>query len=154
MKIFIGADHRGFEFKKKIKDFLGLLGHEVIDVGTHEEGKDCDYPQISHDVAVQVAKDASSRGILVCLTGLGHSIAANKIPGVYAALVYNIEAASLSRKHNNSNVLVLGARFTESSQMLEIVKTWLSTDFEGGRHLRRVQQIKKIEREFLTLRKL
>jgi len=82
------------------------------------------------------------------MSGIGHSIAANKVPGVYAALVYNQEAAALSRMHNDSNVLVLGSKFIDDAKMLDIVKTWLSTDFEGGRHLRRKEQIQNIEREF------
>ena len=149
MRIYVGADHRGFQLKKKVNEYLKAKGHEAVDVGTFVEGVDCDYPQISYDVATKVAKDANGRGILLCMTGIGHSIAANKIPGVYAALVYNKEAAALSRQHNNANVLVLGSKFIDEPTMLEIIEIWLKTKFEGGRHLRRVEQIKKIEREFL-----
>ena len=109
----------------------------------------CDYPKISYDVATRVANSKSARGILICMTGLGHSIAANKVPGAYAALCYNKEAAALSRQHNNANVLVLGAKFVGESEMLEIIKVWLNAKFEGGRHLRRVKQIKEIEKKFL-----
>jgi len=148
MKIFIGADHRGFQLKKKINDALKAQGHEAVDMGTHIEGVDCDYPEISYKVGVEVVKNPGSRGILLCMTGIGHSIAANKIPGVYAALVYNKEAAALSRQHNDSNVLILGSKFVDEANMLEIIKIWLSTGFEGGRHLRRKEQIQNIEKEF------
>ena len=146
MKIFVGSDHRGFQLKKKIDDALKNLGHEVVDMGTHTDEIACDYPQIAYKVAVQVVRNPGSRGILLCMTGIGHSIAANKVPGVYAALVYNREAAALSRAHNDSNVLVLGAKFVDEANMLEIIKIWLSAEFEGGRHLRRKEQIQKIER--------
>jgi len=148
MKIFIGADHRGFQLKKKVDDTLKSLGHEVIDMGTHTESVSCDYPEIAYKVATEVIRNPGSRGILLCMTGIGHSIAANKVPGVYAALVYNREAAALSRQHNDSNVLVLGSKFVDTPEMLEIIKIWLSTEFEGGRHLRRKEQIQNIEREF------
>ena len=148
MKIFIGADHRGFQLKKKIGEALKALGHEVKDMGTHDESIACDYPQIALQVAREVVRHPGSRGILLCMTGIGHSIAANKVPGVYAALVYNKEAALLSRQHNDSNVLVLGSKFVDEANMMEIVKVWLSTEFEGGRHLRRKEQIQNIEREF------
>jgi len=149
MKIFIGADHRGFQLKKKVDDTLKSLGHEVIDMGTHTESVSCDYPEIAYKVATEVIRNPGSRGILLCMTGIGHSIAANKVPGVYAALVYNREAAALSRQHNDSNVLVLGSKFVDTPEMLEIIKIWLSTEFEGGRHLRRKEQIQNIESEFL-----
>ena len=146
MKIFVGADHRGFQLKKKVKDILKGLGHEAVDMGTHQEGIDCDYPQIAYQVAVEVVRNPGSRGILLCMTGLGQSIAANKVPGIYAALVYNKEAAAFSRQHNDSNVLVLGAKYMDEANLPEIIKTWLSTAFEGGRHLRRKQQIQNIEK--------
>ncbi len=150
MDIYIGADHRGFELKKKVLQYVKQIGSNPIDAGTFVEGVDCDYPSISKDVALAVVKGGSNaRGILLCMTGIGHSIAANKIPGAYAALVYNKEAAMLSRQHNDSNILVLGSRFMDEATMLDIIKAWLTTDFEGGRHLRRTQQVKAIEKEFL-----
>ena len=148
MKIFVGADHRGFQLKKRIMDSLQSMGHEAVDLGTYTDDVGCDYPQISYKVAQEVVRNPGSRGILLCMTGIGHSIAANKVPGVYAALVYNKEAAELSRQHNDSNVLVLGSKFMDEIKMLEIIRIWLSTDFEGGRHLRRKEQIQDIEREF------
>jgi len=146
MKIFIGADHRGFQLKKKINTELKALGHEVVDVGTHVEDAPCDYPEISYKVGTEILRNSGSRGILLCMTGIGHSIAANKLPGIFAALVYNKEAAVLSRQHNDSNVLVLGSKFVEEKDMLEIIKIWLSTEFEGGRHQRRKEQIQHIEK--------
>ena len=148
MKIFVGSDHRGFQLKKKVDDTLKKLGHEVVDVGTDTDSVACDYPEVALKVAMKVAEDLKSRGILLCMTGIGHSIAANKVPGVYAALVYTKEAAVLSRQHNDSNVLVLGSKFIDSADLEEIIKTWLSTAFEGGRHLRRKEQIQDIERKF------
>lgn len=149
MKIFIGADHRGYELKNKVNAFIRNLGHDVVDVGVHTQGVECDYPKISYDVATAVVKEKDSRGILLCMTGIGHSIAANKVPGALAALVYNREAAALCRQHNNSNILVLGSRFVDENSMQDIIKIWLETDFEGGRHQRRVDAIKSIEGEFL-----
>lgn len=144
--IFIGADHRGFALKAEIAAFLKTLGHEVIDAGTYEE-EPCDYPVIACEVASQVARMKKARGILVCMSGIGHSIAANKVPGAYAALCYNKEAAMLSRQHNNANILVLGAKFVSRREMFAIIRVWLSTAFEGGRHLRRTRQIKAMERK-------
>lgn len=148
MKIFIGADHRGCILKQRIGTLLNEQGFDVVDVGTDREDVPCDYPKMAYDVATRVAKSRGGRGILVCMSGIGHSIAANKVPGVYAALCYNREAAALSRQHNNSNVLVLGAKFVNEKEMFEIIKIWLNEKFEGGRHLRRVNQIKAMEREF------
>lgn len=149
MDIYVGADHRGFELKKKVLQFVKQQGSNPIDAGTFVEGVDCDYPAISRDVALSVVKGGSNaRGILLCMTGIGHSIAANKVPGAYAALVYNKEAAVLSRQHNNSNILVLGSKFMDEKTMMEIISAWLTAEFEGGRHLRRTGQIKAIEKEF------
>jgi RpiB/LacA/LacB family sugar-phosphate isomerase len=148
MKIFIGGDHRGFELKAKIIAFLTKQGHKVIDDGSYEDGVMCDYPPISEKVANHVVKNKGSRGILACMTGIGHSIAANKVVGAYAALVYHKGAAALSRQHNNSNILVLGAKLTNPAEIEDIVNIWLTTKFEGGRHLRRVKEIKAIEKRY------
>lgn len=152
MKIFIGADHRGFLLKKEIIPILEKWGHSVVDVGVYEEGVICDYPPLAYEVATGVAKTPNSRGILVCMTGIGHSIAANKIPGAYAALCYNKEAAILSRQHNNSNILIFGAKFVKEEEIVPMIEVWLTTEFEGGRHLRRVEQIKDIEKKVLGLK--
>ena len=147
MKIFIGADHRGFELKNKIKNLLSKRGYDVEDVGTFSLEPPCDYPKISYDVARRVAGKKDSRGILVCMTGIGPTIVANKAPGAYAALCYSKQAALLSREHNDANILVLGAKFVSPRKMLSIIDVWLTTRFAGGRHLRRVRQIKAIEKE-------
>jgi len=148
MKIFIGADHRGFQLKEKVKGWLKAAGHQVQDMGTQTQEGCCDYPQVSRGVGLEVVRHRGSRGILLCMTGLGHSIAANKVPGVFAALVYNQQAARFSRQHNDANVLVLGSKFVDDSTARKIIKIWLSTKFEGGRHWRRKKQIQKIEKEF------
>lgn len=146
MKIFIGADHRGYKLKDKIIRLLAKDKHTVVDMGTDTDNPPCDYPKISAKVAKAVASSNDARGILVCMSGIGHSIAANKVRGAYAALCYNKTAARLSREHNNANVLVLGAKFVPQKDMTGIIKTWLKTPFSGGRHQRRVSQIKRIEK--------
>lgn len=148
LRVFVGADHRGYRLKNKVIRFLEKSGFSVTDLGTHREGVSCDYPLIARKVAEVVAKSDSYRGILVCMTGIGHTIAANKIPGIRAALCYNKKAALLSRTHNDANVLVLGARFVTQRELFNIVATWLKAKFEGGRHLRRIKQIKKIEKQY------
>jgi RpiB/LacA/LacB family sugar-phosphate isomerase len=145
LRIFIGADHRGVAFKEKIKKILGKLKVSFKDVGTFDPDVSCDYPKIAYDVATHVAGSKNSRGILVCMSGIGQAMAANKVPGAYAALCYNVESAKLSRAHNNANILVLGAKFVRPTDIERMVKVWLLTEFEGGRHLRRVNLMKKIE---------
>jgi len=146
LKIYIGADHRGYGFKGKIIKILEAKGHDVVDAGTHDTAVSCDYPKIACKVAGKVAKSKNSRGILVCMSGVGQTIAANKVKGAYAALCHNAASASLSRRHNNANILVLGAKFVKTKDLVNILQTWLNTEFEGGRHRRRVNQIKRIEK--------
>jgi ribose 5-phosphate isomerase B len=146
MKIYIGADHRGYHFKKKIQKILKDQGYDVLDVGTFDSTESCDYPHIAYKVASKVAQLRTSRGILVCMSGIGQAVAANKVRGAYAALCYNAASAALSRKHNNANILVLGAKFVKMKDLEKILKIWLSTKFEGGRHQRRVNQIRSIEK--------
>jgi len=146
MKIFIGSDHRGVEFKAKVLRILESFGYDATDCGTNDPEISCDYPKIAYKVATQVAKSKNNRGILVCMSGIGQAIAANKVKGIRAALVYNTEAAKLSRQHNDANILVLSSRFTKQSELKKIVQDWLTTEFEGGRHERRVNQMKKMER--------
>ncbi|MDP2940047.1 MAG: ribose 5-phosphate isomerase B [Candidatus Omnitrophota bacterium] len=143
-KIIIGADHRGFKLKEKIKLFLKAKGFAVEDKGTCSE-EPCDYPKIAFKVGLGVVRAKNSRGILICKTGIGDSIAANKVKGVRAALCYNMKAARLSRQHNDANVLVLGSDFVREKLAKEIIETWLKIEFEGGRHLRRINQIKRFE---------
>lgn len=147
MKIFIGADHRGFDLKNKIIRMLNGSGHNIVDSGVYDNAENCDYPLIACKVAGQVVRARSGgRGILICMSGIGQSIAANKVQGAYAALCYNVTAAVLSRKHNNSNILVLGSETVKQGEAMKIVDIWLNTKFEGGRHLRRFNQIRKIEK--------
>ena len=144
-KIAIGSDHAGFELKEKIKNHLTHLGYEIVDFGTNSSDS-VDYPLIAKEVAKSVATKNPPVGILVCGTGIGMSIAANKVKGVIAAHCYDLETAKLSRQHNNSNILALGGRLTDTELAKGIVDTWLETNFEGGRHQRRVQEIRDLER--------
>lgn len=143
-KIIIGSDHGGYRLKEKIKAFLESKGYRVKDVGCFNR-EPCDYPEYAYQVAHLVSSGNSSRGVLICKSGIGNSIVANKLPGVRAALCYNLKAAKLSRRHNDANILILGALFVKEALAKRIVSLWLKTEFEGGRHLRRVKEIKKIE---------
>jgi RpiB/LacA/LacB family sugar-phosphate isomerase len=145
LKVYVGADHRGVAFKAKIVAILGDMDYDVIDIGTHDPNKPCDYPEIGHKVASLVAANRNSRGILLCMSGIGQTIVANKVKGAYAALCHDAKTAALSRQHNNANILVLGAMSLKQRELKKLVSTWLTTEFEGGRHLRRVNKIKKIE---------
>lgn len=147
MKVFIGSDHRGVDCKAAICKFLDINHFDYADFGAHEKEESCDYPQVAKKVATCVANAKNSRGVLICMSGIGQSIAANKVKGAYAALCYNPEAAKLSRQHNNANILVLSAKFTKKKELNQILKNWFFTEFEGGRHKRRFNQIKKIEKE-------
>ena len=144
MKIIIGSDHAGFKLKEKLKSDLLKSGFKVSDIGTYSS-ESCDYPQIAYRLANQISLGKFKKGILICNTGIGNSIVANRLPGVRAALCYNIKAARLSRQHNDSNILVLGAAFLKNSLVLRLVNIWLKTKFLGGRHKRRLNQIKEIE---------
>ena len=139
-KIPIGADHAGFPLKQKLVDELKKLGYDPIDVGTNSPAS-TDYPDYAHPVAHQVEDGEAKRGILLCGTGLGMSYAANRHHGVRAAVAWTPEIAKLSREHNDSNILVLPARFVSDDEGIAILKAWLDTPFEGGRHQRRVDKI-------------
>lgn len=143
MKIAIGADHKGFEFKEKVKQILKKLGHEVTDFGTNST-ESVDYPDYGLKVAHAVADHRVDYGITVCWTGNGMNVAANKVKGIRAGLAFNEEMAQLMRLHNDANVLTLSGRYTPEGQLEPIVKAFLETKFEGGRHERRLE---KIERE-------
>jgi len=144
-KIIIGSDHAGFRLKQSLKLYLLSLGLKVKDVGTYSPER-CDYPRIAYNLAYQICSGKFSRGILICNTGIGNSIVANRLPGIRAALCYNIKAARLARQHNDSNILVLGAAFVSVSKAKRITRTWINTEFLGGRHKRRLNQIKNIEK--------
>ena len=145
MKIAIGADHGGFELKSTILDVLKKLGHPVEDYGCSSP-ESVDYPDFAEKVARGVSEGTFDRGILICGTGIGMSIAANKFPNVRAALCHNIYTARLSREHNNANILAMGERVIGSGIASEMVKVWLETDFEGGRHERRVDKMNAFDR--------
>jgi len=148
MRVVLGSDHAGFELKKRVKEALAAVdGIDVSDFGTENADKAVDYPDIAREVAEAVAAGEAERGILFCGTGIGMSIAANKIPGVYAANVCCEEMARLSRAHNNANVLALGGRTMDHEKAVDAVLTWLGTPFEGGRHMKRFRKIQACEEE-------
>lgn len=140
LKIAIGSDHGGFQYKEKIIDYLTARNIPYVDLGTHTP-ESCDYPDIARAVCERVISGKSNRGILVCGTGIGMSIAANKVRGIRAALCGDTYSARVSRAHNNANVLCLGQRVIGEHLALDIVDIWLKTGFEGGRHKRRVDLI-------------
>ena len=144
MRIAIGSDHAGYELKEIIKSHLADSGVEVDDLGTTSEAS-VDYPDYAAAVARRVASGMSERGILICGTGIGMAIAANKVHGIRAASVESLEAARLSRAHNDANVLTLGARITPADLALGIVRTFLDTPFDGGRHQHRVDKITALD---------
>lgn len=147
MKVAIGCDHGGFDLKKSVIEVMEEMGLQVVDFGTNSTDS-VDYPDFARGVAKAVVTGECERGILICGTGIGMSIAANKIPGVRAALCHDVYSAKLSREHNDSNILVMGARVIGPGLCQEITRTWLSGQFTGGRHARRVEKIKALEREF------
>ena len=145
MKIAIGADHRGFSLKEKLIPFLREKGFEVADLGTHQKDP-CDYPDVAAHLARRVSDGAFDRGLLICGTGIGMSIAANKIKGIRAARCVTVQDARLSREHNDANVLTLGGSITPYERARAIVGVWLKTASAVGRHRRRVRKIEQLER--------
>ncbi|MCM8778246.1 MAG: ribose 5-phosphate isomerase B [Candidatus Omnitrophica bacterium] len=148
MKIALGSDHAGFKLKEALKNFLLGKGYRVKDFGTFSQER-CDYPDFGYKVAKAVASGKFERGILICATGIGQSIVANRFPGVRAALCYNLKSAKLSREHNDANVITLGARFMNEEKAKRAILLWLNTEFQGGRHLRRIKKIEKMEKKIL-----
>ena len=140
MKISLGSDHAGFRCKEKVKELLGTLGHEVKDFGTFNE-EPVDYPLFIRPAAEAVAGGECDRGIVFGGSGNGEAMAANKVRGIRCALCWNEEVARLSRQHNDANVLSIGERVIAEEVVLQIVRTWLETSFEGGRHERRIAQL-------------
>jgi len=148
MKVAIGSDHAGFELKEQIKDYLEDEGYDVTDVGALRYDKDDDYPDFARSVAHKVAMGDVDRGILVCDTGIGVDIAANKVPNVRSALVHDEELAIRTRLHNDTNVLSLGAMFVDPEKAKRIVDNWLQTEFSHEeRHERRIHEIRDIYRQ-------
>jgi len=144
MKIAIAADHAGFALKEKLRQRLTEEGHEVVDFGTGT-AESCDYPDFAQPVAREVALGHSDRGILVCSTGIGMAMAANKVAGVRAAPAQSDDEVRLTREHNDANVLTLGARYLDEERAAGLVRIFLDTEFAGGRHARRVAKIAQLE---------
>ncbi|MBW8002129.1 MAG: ribose 5-phosphate isomerase B [Planctomycetes bacterium] len=144
MKIVVGSDHRGFEAKQQIKNIVSQLGHECIDIGTTDNNP-VDYPDPAYLAAKAVSEDNADRAILVCGTGIGMSITANKVKGIRAALCHDELSAQISRHHNDANVLCVSGDLIGEVLLRKIVEVWLSTEFNGGRHQRRVKKITAIE---------
>jgi ribose 5-phosphate isomerase B len=142
--IALGADHAGYTLKEKLKTWLAADGHRVIDHGTHSTDS-VDYPDYAAAVAEAVRDGDAEHGVLVCGSGIGMAIAANKVAGVRAAVAANPDIARLARQHNDANVLALGARLTAPARALAIVQAWLTTSFEGGRHTRRVDKLGQLD---------
>lgn len=144
MRIAIGCDHAGFEFKEKVKEILSSWGHDVTDCGTN--GKESvDYPDFGLKVARAVANGDVDRGVTICWTGNGMNMVANKVNGIRAGMALNAEMAMLTRSHNDANVLTLAQKYTPDDQLEEILKNFLETPFEGGRHINRVKKIMSAE---------
>jgi len=144
--VAMGADHAGVELKEELKSFLAGLGYEVRDVGTYG-AEPVDYPDYAAAVARELISGKAQRGILMCGTGIGMSIVANRFPGVRAALCHDLRTAVMSRRHNDANCLVLGGRLLEKATAREIVKKWLHEPFDGGRHQVRLERIRELEAE-------
>jgi ribose 5-phosphate isomerase B len=144
MTVALGCDHAGWELKEQLKAWLIQAGHQILDFGTHSP-QSVDYPDYAVQVAESVADGKAERGLLVCGTGVGMAIAANKVPGIRAAFCPDLLSARLSREHNDANVLTLGGRLMGRELALEILKTWLAASFAGGRHQPRIEKIRQIE---------
>ncbi len=146
--IVLGSDHAGFKIKEFIRELLSKKRYRLMDVGTHSLRR-VDYPDFAEKLALEVRKEKNRKGILTCGTGIGASIAANKIPGIRAALVCNTKDARLSIEHNNANVLVLGGRPFSKETTRRIINVWLKAVFQGGRHQRRLRKISNLEKKYL-----
>lgn len=151
MKIRIGSDHRGFALKSELISLIQHMGYQYEDEGCFDE-ESVDYPDPAEKVARKVAKETFDRGILICGTGIGMSIAANKVPGIRAALCSDELHAFKARQHNDANILCIGSEAIGSLQATEVVKTFLTTEFEGGRHVRRLEKIRCLEKGESTIR--
>lgn len=144
-KLLIASDHAGFILKEKLRVYLEKKGIGVKDLGTYSKDR-CDYPLYAYALAKEISSGKVKRGILICKSGIGTAIVANRLPGVRAALCHNLKITKLSRQHNDSNVLVMGSAFVKPDQAKRMVMVWLNTKFLGGRHLRRVRLIDQIDK--------
>ena len=146
MKIAVGSDHRGVKVKARVLDVLDSCGHSAIDEGTHGD-ESIDYPDIASAVSARVVSGDADRGILICGTGIGMAIAANKFDGIRAAAIYDEVAADLCRRHNDVNVLCLSGDMLGERNIDQLIQVWLEAEFEGGRHARRLEKIAKLEED-------
>jgi ribose 5-phosphate isomerase B len=144
MRIAVGSDHRGIQMRQRVLSLLKTMGQEAVDVGTDED-EDVDYPDVAAKVAEKVSRGEVERGVLICATGLGMCIVANKFPGVRAAPCHDEVTAEIARRHNDLNVLCLSGEIMSDCSVDRLVEIWLTTSFEGGRHARRVQKIRRFE---------
>jgi ribose 5-phosphate isomerase B len=147
MRIAVGSDHAGFELKATVARHMADAGHEIIDLGTDSPDVSVDYPDFGLAVGQAVADGRADRGICVCGTGIGIGIAANKVVGIRAALVHDVTTAGLARRHNDANVICLGGRTTGSAEAIDAVDTFFATEYEGGRHQRRLDEIAAFEQK-------
>lgn len=146
MRLYAASDHAGFALKKALVEEARRLGHEVVDLGPQDDGR-VDYPDYAAAVGRAVAKDPGARGFVCCGTGIGVSIAANKVPGVRCAVVWSEATARLAREHNDANVIAIGGRLFGVQDAVRMLDAWLTAEFEGGRHAERVEKIRKLEEE-------
>lgn len=144
MIIALGSDHAAYELKEAVKAKMESEGHTIIDVGTNSP-ESVDYPKFGHAVGRTVASGEAERGIALCGSGIGISIACNKVPGIRAALCTSVEMAEMCRRHNNANVVCMGARMISQELAFAIIDTWMATEFEGGKHLRRINEIEDLD---------
>ncbi|MFH1503769.1 MAG: ribose 5-phosphate isomerase B [Candidatus Omnitrophota bacterium] len=144
MKIAVASDHRGVKLKNFLEDYLKTKGYDIVDFGTYSKDP-CDYPDYIYPAALAVKNKEAERAIVICYTGEGSCIVANKVRGIRAALAYNLKSAYMSRRHNDSNVLVLPSYLFKAEYAKKIVSRWLKEEFEAGRHLRRLKKIQEIE---------
>ena len=144
MKVAIGCDHRGFSLKEELKTYINKLGFEVKDFGSFSEDA-CDYPDSASEVSIKVSQGHFERGILVCASGCGMNIVANKFPNVRAVIANDVNTATMSRAHNDSNMITIGSKFVSIDVAKNIVELWLTSDYEGGRHDNRLNKLKQIE---------
>jgi len=145
MDIYLGSDHAGVVLKKKIFDHLESKGINAIDLGVFDEVNKVDYPDVAREVGEKIVENEGTRGILVCGTGIGMSIAANKVKGIRAAVVHDVTTAKMAAQHNNANIIAMGERVVGEQVAKDMVDMWLETPFEGGRHENRVKKIMTIE---------
>lgn len=152
LKIAIASDHAGVDIKEEIKGLLEEMGYSFIDFGTYNR-ENVDYPDMAELVAERVSKGELEKGILICGTGIGMCIVANKFPGVRAALVYDLYSARYAKEHNDANILIMGGRTTDKESARKMVEIWLKSQFQGERHQRRLDKIKKIEERLYRIMK-